>query len=74
MSKMQSLAFEDVKNCLLERILRILDDEKLGEVEASLSGTNGGATLIHQAIMKAVCFSQQWVRTVGDSSGLGLKN
>ena len=28
MAKMQSMSFEDVKTCLLERILRILENEK----------------------------------------------
>lgn len=67
MSKMQSMAFDEVKNCLLERIMRILENEKLSEAEESFANINNGA-LIHQAMMKAVCFSQQWVRQVGESA------
>jgi hypothetical protein len=53
---MHTLAFNDVKECLLDRIARILESEQLllEEERAPV----GGNTLIHQAIMKAVCFSQ----------------
>ena len=55
-SKMHTLAFNDVKECLLDRIARILESEQLllEEERAPVRGN----TLIHQAIMKAVCFSQ----------------
>ena len=58
---MQSLAFEDVKNCLLERILYLLQNEQLSQAEETACNQqpNGqsGSTLVHQAIMKAVCYS-----------------
>ena len=66
LAKMQSLAFDDVKTCLLERICRILENNKLRRAEEESVHPN--TTLIHQAIMKAVCYSQQWVKNVAKSS------
>ena len=66
-SKMHTLAFEELKQRLLDRILRILQSEKLQEEEEKVPAS--GNTLVHQAIMKAVCFSQQWISHIGATSG-----
>lgn len=44
-SKMQSLAFDEVKNCLLERIFHILENEQLQKAEERSPSPN--TTLVH---------------------------
>ena len=63
------MAFEELKVNLLDRILRILENEHLQhEEERAVHANKSSSSLIHQAMMKAVCYSQQWVRQVSDSA------
>ena len=58
---MHCLAFGDLKSSLMSRIMKILESENLLQAEESAGNSS---TLIHQAIMKAVCYSQQWARQI----------
>lgn len=59
--------------CLLTRILKIIDNEQLTQEENKVNQAQQAAacpptTLIHQAIMKAVCYSQSWIKQINNSA------
>lgn len=56
---MHTMQFQTLKETLLERVCLLIEQNcaKLGS-----KGANG--TLVHQAIMKAACYSQQWIKQV----------